>query len=80
MRAECDAEVVLPRAPIWTRNRAIVDAAVEASRGVLLACPRESTRQSRGGTWGTVRLAEGRVLVVVFWPDGGLERWEVEKT
>lgn len=80
MRAACEAEVVLPVAPIWTRNAAIVQAAVDAPRGVLLACPAEETEQPTGGTWGTARLARGRVLVVLILPSGRLERWEVAST
>lgn len=50
------------------RNRVIVDVS-----DVMLACPAESTMQSRGGTWYTIRYAQTRqVWLRVVGPDG---RW-----
>lgn len=54
----------------FARNRDIVDAC-----DVLAAAPLDLMHQTRGGTWYTVDYALKRGKpVVVFWPDGRVEK------
>jgi len=52
--------------PYLDRNRDIVD-----ESDLLIACPRETSEQAKGGTWYTVRYArnQGKPVTIV-WPDG----------
>lgn len=70
LRARCMGGAVVPPKPYLERNREMVD----GSR-YLIATPKESTEQAKGGTWHTVRYAakQGRQVFLV-WPDGGY--WE----
>ena len=57
---------IAPEKPYASRNADIVNATA-----YLIACPKESSVQYRGGTWHTVHYAERRALpVVIVWPDG----------
>lgn len=52
--------------PYLDRNRDIVD-----ESDLLIACPKETTEQVKGGTWYTVRYARsvGKPITII-WPDG----------
>lgn len=70
LRAWCCSEIALmPEKPYLDRNRDIVDAC-----DTLIATPKESTPQGRGGTWYTVGYArlQGKRLVII-WPDGSTQ-------
>ena len=68
LRAYCDAEVVLEPKPYLDRNRDIVDACDH-----LIATPAETTPQTKGGTWYTVRYArDNGKPVTIIWPDGSI--------
>lgn len=61
-----DRTTWVPAKDYLARNRDIVHAADR-----LIACPRETTRTLRGGTWYTVRFAESVGKPVrIIWPDG----------
>jgi len=66
LRAGCAASVIHPVKPFLERNHDIVDACDH-----LLACPGETTEQTRSGTWATIRFARkvGKPLTIV-WLDG----------
>lgn len=70
-RANCahPGDTVLEVKPPLVRNRDIVEAVA-----VMLACPRETVMQPRGGTWSTIRFARlvGKRLIIVY-PDGSVE-------
>lgn len=66
-----DGSKVVRRAPLpyLERNRAIV-----AESDVVIATPRESAEQQRGGTWSTIRLARRlKKRLIVVYPDGLIE-------
>lgn len=66
LRAHCEVRKVMPPLPYMQRNANIV-----AGSDFMLATPAESSEQSRGGTWATIRMARrsGKPLAIV-WPDG----------
>lgn len=66
LRAGLVGDDIAEEKPYLDRNRAIVHAAT-----ILVATPKESTPQGKGGTWFTIgyaRLQGKRVTIV--WPDG----------
>ena len=66
------ADITLQPKDYFARNRDIVDAA-----DILIACPKESSRQSRGGTWYTVDYAQKRgAKFLIIWPDGSVTNGE----
>lgn len=66
LRAFCNTGTLLPEKPYLARDRDIVDAC-----DVLIATPKESSEQKRGGTWYTIRYAQrlGK-QVIIIWPNG----------
>jgi hypothetical protein len=56
----------------FARNRDIVD-----ETEVLIACPKDTERQERGGTWYTYdyALKKGKTVYVI-WPNGTVEKKE----
>lgn len=58
---------ILPEYPYLTRNRHIVDACDQ-----LIATPKQMFEELRSGTWATVRYAEGKIKVVIIYPDGSV--------
>lgn len=65
-RAHCSGGRVLARRGYLERDRSIVQMCDR-----LIATPKESEEQTRGGTWYTVHYAiRTNTPVVVFWPDG----------
>lgn len=79
LRAFCEFDELWPEKPYLDRNKDIVD-----SCHVLLATPKESTEQQRGGTWSTIRYARKKKKpVLIVWPDGTvsgerLVKWDSE--
>jgi hypothetical protein len=66
LRAFTDDGTVRPAKPYLDRNRDIVDACDR-----LIAAPKETDWQDRGGTWYTIRYADkAGKPVTIIWPDG----------
>ena len=70
LRAYCEFDEMLPEKAYLTRNRDIVN-----SCSVLLACPKESEEQPKGGTWYTVGYARTKKKpIIIVWPDGEFKK------
>jgi hypothetical protein len=69
LRAWCEGDVVHPVLTFFHRNRRIVDLS-----DVVVAAPRETIKQYRGGTWYTISYAEQRkkTLAVLSPRPGGV--------
>ncbi len=62
-------DIVLPVKHYFARNRDMVD--LLQAGDVLIATPREATRQTGGGTWYTTSYGLNKnVHVLIVWPDG----------
>lgn len=70
-RAYCEFdEQNVPKA-YYARNRDIVQEAPD----LLIATPKESKEQPKGGTWYTVGYASSvKRYTIIVWPDGSMER------
>lgn len=70
LRAFCTGDEIRPTRPYFDRNRDIVD-----ESDVLIATPKESSEQQKGGTWYTIRYGRRSIntTVVVIYPDGHIE-------
>lgn len=68
LRAFCDFDVLLAEKGYYARDRDIVVAS-----NVLIATPKQSTRQTTGGTWYTISYAERSKRTIIVWPDGTTE-------
>jgi hypothetical protein len=68
-RAYCKADIILPQKDYIPRNHDIVDSVHK-----MVALPKSSTPQYRGGTWATIRYtkSQGKPLYI-FYPNGDTE-------
>lgn len=73
-RAFCDFDEQNPPKSYYARNRTIVN----EGKDLLIATPKESEEQPKGGTWYTVGYASTvKRWTVIVWPDGSTEERNV---
>lgn len=69
LRAFCEFDVIAPEKSYYARNRDIVN-----ETDLLIATPKETSEQPKGGTWYTVGYASmKKAPTIIVWPNGSLK-------